>query len=69
MDEMKWIPCKDKMPEECDVYIISYKFGVVTLFWNGIGWLAGNRYIDSVTAWMPFPKPYKEQNELDQSVV
>ena len=60
-DDMdKWIPVSEKLPEEeYKIYIITTKNGLASarIFVNG-----SNYWKENVIAWMPLPKPYKENN-------
>ena len=68
---MDWIPCSERMPEEeTDVFVCnangdiqisrgSYITEMKDYFiWYTTGWRFGE-----VIAWMPLPKPYKEEEE------
>lgn len=69
--EPKWIPCSERLPsplEWDEKYLVS-------LAWGGIGVMeykstGFHNYgsfnpvpIETVTAWMPLPEPYREEGE------
>lgn len=71
LEQTKWIPVGERLPEEQDCYLVTTK-------WKGS--YSGDVYIetnmavyrerqkewdcaDDVIAWMPLPKPYKEDKE------
>ena len=71
----EWIPVSERLPEPprenqeldyspLDVYLVSINEGyTVRSFWDGKNFGDGMFKLD-VKAWMPLPKPYKE-NEND----
>ena len=75
----KWIPCSERLPSSEDLKDIgviatvegregnvSYKHGVVSDAWYEDGkWYVNGVLLETakVTAWMPFPKGYKESEE------
>ena len=67
--EQRWIPCSERPPEESGLYIVTnvgrcgelvetryYYIREDSNFWGG-----NQSY--KVLAWMPLPKPYKEEIE------
>lgn len=77
--DAKWIPCSERLPSENGQYICTLPFGdnddnevyVWALsFHNGRfyddddEW--GMTFYDDVIAWMPLPKPYKEESEVEE---
>ena len=75
--QMKWIPCSERLPEDpvfdgkcLEVYLVTTKYGSsdqdkaypFRAFWNGINFTDGWRILD-VIAWMPLPEPYKGEGE------
>ena len=64
-----WIPVSEKLPEihnYMQEYIVTIKGNFIrTAFFtetNGKSWWS----IDNVTAWMPLPKPYEQQESEDK---
>lgn len=71
--EQRWIPCSERLPEE-DVYVLlcdgeddeSYGSGAYSRM--AVGWLEDGQFrcwddrthMSEIVAWMPLPKPYKE---------
>ena len=67
--EPQWIPCRKHLPSLRDeIYLVSLAWGSVgTMELKDTGW---HNYgslspvpIETVTAWMPLPEPYKERRE------
>lgn len=67
-DKKKWIPCKERLPEESGTYIVTAESGDIKHVtfvkwmprlhqWN----LIGSRAYWKVIAWMPLPEPYGEE--------
>ena len=67
----EWIPVSERLPKNISTVIVQVKeIEKPTFGWYGPinGWrLSDNVYEGvtefSVTAWMPLPEPYKEQND------
>lgn len=69
-----WIPCSERLPERGFGlhYLVTIKDGygfkddVYEAFFNKNGWLIGDNELadDEVIAWMPLPKPYREDGEV-----
>ena len=62
----KWIPCKKKLPEKYGFYLVSLNNGTTDFcLWNAMefGWESSGIFskCDEVTAWMPLPEPYNEE--------
>jgi len=73
--EREWIPCSERVPKEneyvdnvCKYYLIQDEYGDMHVaHLSGRGW----ETIESikalgcdVIAWMPLPKPYREEDEV-----
>ena len=65
----QWIPCSERLPEEKkevlisadgDLYIAEYEIDHGKGYWNEV---IEYGYVMGVDAWMPLPKPYKENND------
>lgn len=69
MNDKKWTPVSEGLPEENKDVIVTAVFcdgqtEVGTLSLNKGKWTNGYfSYDDVVTAWMPKPKPYEEEKE------
>lgn len=77
--DAEWIPCSERLPDaeygEGDSMLCCTESGLMyILYWNGGNWCAstGEPYHwvnhktgwhDKVIAWMPLPKPYREDGE------
>ena len=57
--EQRWIPVTERLPEKSGYYLATVDTGLkvvdVIFFNNGSGFLMAN----TVTAWKPYPEPYK----------
>lgn len=73
MSEMRWIPVTERLPDDALTKLVTTKIdfsknkGLVTDVANYIGgkWYFSRSRIEiclEVTAWMPFPEPYREEN-------
>lgn len=64
--EPQWIPCSERMPEKCGLYLVSGgdKVWICELaqMMTVFGWV-NNVANPRVTAWMPLPEPYKGDND------
>ena len=67
--EARWIPCSERLPSVSGTYIVTTAKGAVCL---------DHFYADShephwsywrtrtTLCWMPLPKPYREENEVEE---
>ena len=60
----KWIPCSERLPEENTNVIACFSNGTVTelAFYNGEFHGLFSHTTKVIVAWMPLPKPYREEN-------
>ena len=64
----EWIPCSERMPSKGGTYLVTYewvgKSGTKYIEIEGIDFERGKwdcHDYETVTAWMPLPKPYGER--------
>ena len=66
-DAQQWILCSERMPEKFTNVLITHRRGVSVAWHNGSYWERGagtkHRPLETVTAWMPFPKPCREEGK------
>lgn len=69
-DTAEWIPVRESMPSEDGTYLVTFEWsgrtGTKYIEIEGIDFEHGRwacRDYETVTAWMPLPKPYDERNE------
>lgn len=63
--EPQWIPISERLPEKKQDVLVTIDYferDVVTDIWEGDLFLY---YGENVVAWMPFPEPWKEDNNAD----
>lgn len=66
----EWIPCSERLPEHGDDVLVTYSDGEVSIvmgarskYW--MKWKAReNSNLIFPIAWMPLPKPYREDGEV-----
>ena len=57
-----WIPVEDKLPDDGEKVLVTYRLGVTAASYMGNKkWQSGNRKLKSVTAWQKLPEPYKKE--------
>ena len=57
-----WIPVEDKLPDDGEKVLVTYRLGVTAASYMGNkNWQSGNRKLKSVTAWQKFPEPYRKE--------
>ena len=57
-----WIPVEDKLPDDGENVLVTYRLGVTAASYIGNKmWQSGNRKLKSVTAWQKLPEPYRKE--------
>lgn len=74
--EREWIPCSERLPEQSDDYICTIPLDEEETFVKVLTFHKGRFYedddewgatfYDDVIAWMPLPKPYREESEVEE---
>ena len=63
----KWIPCKERLPENNVEVLVSTTWGSIEIAWLSKGtWVTEEFYFDEdrlPIAWMPLPVPYKGEHD------
>ena len=63
----RWIPCEERLPREKEVVLITNSKGNVRCGqfrgMSGKYWFWKGNTFETVEAWMPLPKPYKEEQD------
>lgn len=60
----EWIPVEDKLPDNGEKVLVTYRLGVTAASYMGNKkWQSGNRKLKSVTAWQKLPEPYGRRND------
>ena len=58
----EWIPVEDKLPDDGEKVLVTYRLGVTSASYMGNKmWQSGNRKLKSVTAWQKLPEPYRKE--------
>ena len=70
--EAEWIPCSERLPSDDEYVIVSvfddhgdtpWKYTTVAWLCNGV-WISDNDILcGTAVAWMPLPKPYREDGK------
>lgn len=64
-----WIPCSERLPEKGELVLVTV-WNDVTIAWRNIygGWDSAEDMYEKgdVIAWMPLPKPYREESEVEE---
>ena len=62
-----WIPCSERLPKTGDSILVTYSDGEVGIVWDARPevWGAYEKATNLIfpIAWMPLPKPYREDDE------
>ena len=63
-----WIPCSERLPEECTEVLVSVK-EIDDSFYTRTSWVQDGVWVikktplqPTVIAWQPLPEPYKERD-------
>lgn len=61
IEEMKWIPCSEKLPDYDELVLATDDCCRVFIAWYSVihGWCSDRYGCCYVVAWMPLPEPYK----------
>ena len=62
--QQEWIPCGERLPEECKEVLITYHIPT-SRYRVGIDSVQSGYWLNHsyVEAWMPLPQPYKAESE------
>jgi hypothetical protein len=61
----EWIPCSERLPREYAQYLVYFETGEYCVYWlEDSDWSRGIVEKEGIIAWMPLPKPYKEDGEV-----
>lgn len=67
LEQTRWIPCSEKLPEEADVYLVSMnRFGYPQREVDGFVCGRWERFGNDVIAWCKIPEPYKTESEDEE---
>ena len=65
----KWIPCSERLPSERGWYLITVqgmnRFADMDYYYGNSEWDEVSSK-QKVIAWMPLPKPYREESEVEE---
>jgi hypothetical protein len=63
----RWIPMKERRPEKDGRYLCTFQGKAVhiCMYLNGCFRLYGYNKDNLITAWMPLPEPYREEEQDD----
>lgn len=60
----EWIPFSERLPREYAQYLVCFESGECHVYWlEDSDWARGMAEKDGIIAWMPLPKPYKEDSK------
>lgn len=57
----KWIPCSERLPEKDDYYLITTSDGEIDVRKYDYGTRWGWNGFERIIAWQPLPEPYKKE--------
>lgn len=61
----EWIPCSERLPKEYAQYLVCLKSGECYVYWlEDSDWARWMAEKEGILAWMPLPKPYREDGEV-----
>lgn len=65
LEEMKWIPCSEKLPDYDELVLATDDCYRVFIAWYSVthGWCSDRYGCCYVVAWMPLPDPYEGEGE------
>lgn len=64
MPELRWIPCSERLPKVKQKVLVQYADGsMATKRCNDAGHLQW--FYSNAVAWVPAPKPYQPQKEIN----
>lgn len=65
--EQRWIPMKERRPEKDGRYLCTFQGKAVhiCMYLNGCFRIYGYNEDNLITAWMPLPEPYREEEQDD----
>ena len=63
--EQRWIPMKERCPEKDGRYLCTFQGKAVhiCMYLNGCFRIYGENKDNLITAWMPLPEPYREEEQ------
>lgn len=62
-----WIPFSERLPSEYAQYLVCFKSGECHVYWlEDSDWSRGIVEKEGIIAWMPLPKPYREESEVEE---
>lgn len=60
----EWIPFNEKLPREYAQYLVCFESGKCLVYWlEDSDWVRRMIEKEGIIAWMPLPKPYREDSE------
>lgn len=62
LEQTRWIPVSERLPEEAGMYLCSYDDDDVGTSYFDIRMNEFNMLHEQVTAWMYIPEPYQPEN-------